>query len=82
MYIVLDTVLQQVDHITVVSDRARLTSLHTLLSKLECLGDCLGDMLHPALIVASHDTRHIHLSDDRGSTSDVGSLRLCTTHAT
>ena len=80
MNVVLDAVLQQIHYITVVSDRARLTSLHTLLSELKRLRDCLCNVLDPALIVTSHDTRHIYLSDDRGSTCDVSSLRLCTTH--
>ncbi len=77
----LDQVLQQVDDVAVVSDRARLAGLLRRLRPLQRLIEAVGVLVDPALGVAGHDAGDVDLGDDRGRARDVGRLALCAGHA-
>ena len=73
-------ILEQVDHIAVIGDRAGLPPIHRLAGHTEGFGDALGHVPHPTLTVACLDTRGIHLGDDRCSAGYLSCLGLCAAH--
>ena len=81
MHVLLQQVLQQIHHVAVVSDGARLLGGHLLLGDGQRLIQTSGLLADPALRIAGHDAGLVHLGDDGHGSGNFGSLALCAGHA-
>ena len=76
-----DGILEEVDDISMISDREGFSFVHSFLGEGESLFDIFSASADPTLIHTSLDTRLVDFGDDGGSAGDLGSLGLSATHA-
>lgn len=76
-YIFFFRIFQQINHITMISDRTRLSTLHRLIYDTERFNYTIGNMPYPSLFVTGFDTRSIHFGNDTGGSGNFRRFGLC-----
>ena len=80
-YIFFFRIFQQINHITMISDRTRLSTLHRLIYDTERFNYTIGNMPYPSLFVTGFDTRSIHFGNDTGGSGNFRRFGLCPAHS-